>query len=78
MTQITSWNIHFHSVHSDYNILIQSYSEKSSANIYTVTLTGSLSENQFSENYVCEDYFKTNTMHNNLTLILLILLILWY
>ncbi len=67
-------NFQFHSEHSNYEIQIQSYSEKRSADTYTVILIDLLSENQSSENRIHDDHFETATMWNDLCLNCLTLL----
>ena len=76
MTEKISHDIQFLSEHLNYESKIQHYTEKRSADTYIITLTDSLSENQFLKNDIHENYFETETMQNDLILILLILLML--
>ena len=70
-------DIHFLSEHLNYETHVQSYSEKQSADTFTVILTDSLSENQTLENSICGDHSETVSMQNDLILILLTLLMPW-
>ena len=70
-------DIHFISEHLNYEIHVQSYSEKQSADTFTVALTGSLSENQALEDSVRGGHPETVSMQNDLALILLALLVPW-
>ena len=70
-------NIHFLSEHFNYEIHVQSYSEKQPADTFTVILTDSLLKNQALENSVCGDHSETVSMQNDLILILLTLLMSW-
>jgi hypothetical protein len=72
----TSYNIYFLLKHLNYEYQIQCYFKKNSVCAYTVILSGSLLENQVSEDSIQKEYSKTKVIKNNLTLILLILLIL--
>ncbi len=77
MTEKTNHDIQFLSEHLDYESKIQCYTEKRPADTYTVTLTGSLSENQPLEDSIHEDHSETKAMQNDLALILLTLLMSW-
>ena len=77
MTLKITRDIQFLFKHFNYENQIQSYSEKSAVHTYTVTLNESLSENQSLENSVRGGHSETKSMQNNLTLILLTLLMSW-
>ena len=70
-------DIRFLPEHPNYEDLIQNYSEKRLANTYTVALIGSLSENQSLEDSVHGGHPETESMQNDLALILLALLVPW-
>ena len=74
MTKKISHDIQFLSEHFNYESKIQHYTEKKSADTYTVTLTDSFSENQSLKNDIHENHSETEAMQNDLILILLILL----
>ena len=74
MTLETTRDIQFLLKHLNYENQVQSYSEKGAMHTYTVALNESLSENQSLENSVCGGHSETKSMQNDLTLILLTLL----
>jgi len=55
-------DIHFLSEHFNYETHVQSYSEKQSADTFTVILTDSLLKNQALENSICSDHSETMSM----------------
>ena len=73
----TTRDIAFSSEHPDHEELIQRFSERMSPNTYTVALVGSLSENQALEDSVRGGHPETESMRNDLALILLALLVPW-
>ena len=75
MKQATINDIQFLPAHFNYEHQIQSFSKWSFADIYIIALIDPLSENQIFKNSVCDNYFKTKSMQNDLVLILLNLLV---
>ena len=70
-------DIPFLSEHPDHEHLLQNYSGRKAANTYMVALISSLSENQDLEDSVHGGHPETESMQNDLALILLALLVPW-
>jgi hypothetical protein len=73
----TTSDVSFLPEHPDYERLFQNYSGRKAANTFTVALIGSLSENQSLEDSVRGGHPETESMQNDLALILLALLVPW-
>jgi hypothetical protein len=73
----TTMDIPFLLEHPDHERLFQNYIGRKPANTFTVALIGSLSENQSLEDSVRGGHPETESMQNDLALILLALLVPW-